>query len=62
MKYTCYLESMERTKKTIDITKPAVIRLPKDYTDRLLAEGIKDVVMNVDDEKRILVIRPVENK
>lgn len=51
---------MERTKKTIDITKPAVIRLPKDFTDRLLAEGVKEVVMNLDDVARILVIRPVE--
>ena len=53
---------MERTKKTVDITKPGVIRLPKDFTDRLCAEGVKEVVMNVDDEARIIVIRPVENK
>lgn len=51
---------MERTKKTIDITKPAVIRLPKDFLDRLLAEGITEVDLNVDDAACILVIRPVE--
>ena len=53
---------MERTKKTINIEKNPVIRLPLEYVDRLRAEGIKEVVMNIDDEKRILVIRPVEKR
>lgn len=53
---------MERTKKTINIEKGAVIRIPLDYIDRLRAEGVKEVTLNIDDEARILVIRPVEVK
>jgi len=53
---------MERTKKTINIEKNPVIRLPFEYVDRLRAEGVKDVVMNIDDKERILVIRPIDNK
>lgn len=52
---------MERTKKTINIEKKdTIIRLPLEYVDRLRAEGVKEVIVNIDDEKRILVIRPVE--
>ena len=52
---------MERMKKTIDITKKdAVIRFPLEYVDRLRAEGVTEVKMFIDDEQRILVIRPVE--
>jgi hypothetical protein len=53
---------MERTKKTINIEKPAIIRLPKEFVDRMRTEGVKEVVMNIDDEARILVIRPIDKK
>ena len=51
---------MERIKKTIDISKGhPVIRLPFDFTDRLRAEGIKEVTLSINDVTEVITIRPV---
>jgi len=53
---------MERKKTEIhlDGKRTVTVKLPVDFIDRVFAEGMDDVVMNIDDEKFILVIRPVE--
>ena len=51
---------MERIKKTIDISKGhPVVRLPFDFTDRLRAEGIKEVTFAINDVTEVITIRPV---
>lgn len=52
---------MERIKKTIDISKGhPVIRLPFDLTDRLRAEGVKEVTLSINDVTEVITIRPVK--
>lgn len=36
------------------------MKLPIDFVDRMIAEGVKELDVNIDDEKGILVIRPKE--
>jgi hypothetical protein len=55
---------MERTKTVIDIDgkRSITVKIPVDFIDRMLAEGNRQIELNVDDEKGILVIRPVDKK
>lgn len=53
---------MERNKTTVKIDgkRSVTMKLPIDFVDRMIAEGVKELDVNIDDEKGILVIRPKE--
>jgi len=54
---------MERQKGRVNIEKQyPVARIPEDFADRLRLEGVKSLSVNIDDEKRIIVIRPIEDE
>lgn len=36
------------------------VRVPKDFRDRMVAEGVGQLVVRIDDAERCMVIRPVD--
>lgn len=51
----------ERIVGHIDLIKDYVaVRVPKDFRDRMVAEGVGQLVVRIDDAERCMVIRPVD--